>query len=1318
MKSLLKIAILIYSTYLLYACSSGNSSSSNNSSNENSLPIKIVTPKDFYSTQVNNTAYVYITNSESSIESGLSYQIVAAQGSASLVSIVASSAENCATINPYSSCQLAINIPANIVSGSFAVKATVNKSIVISPIVGIQQASANSVIGADGISISYSNTIESGSKYLIITGIVNSESVGNFNTLMLMDNNDNPIPGLTVLSSNLGAGLTSLGQGASFEILLGVSDGSALTQQFYLQTSMVDINGESSSVQSGNTSYLYTTNSMSGIVDALPENVFLTAANPKQQITLVNNGTMPAQLSELTANSPNLATNFSPLTLKPGESTTITVLLSDELTTPQNSSLTLSYISNNTTNTQLVNVYQNVAPFTSSTNSSSTSKMHRTSLNQQQLKVPGVSPGLQIILWPTNQFVSVYNALQSPRERQMVQMVVTNNSAQRINNINFQLPSGDDYYFSISTAESGLLRPCTKNANSTGITNTLDANGGFCDLVLKFNRIQRYGITTFSGTANLITNYDYIDGTHGVPVSQAVAYQVAAATANISSMLPRVGRLSVVANGSAESIVAFEVYNSGDASAAINYTLLTSSFHGMAYIYSNGCDMPELLPGRRCYISAALHSYLPSACINADGRVTGFCNSQQTGQITLGYTPNASISSSFTQIVVSPAASSVQLSAPVVVGFTAVPVANRYDIESGTAGATITYTISNNSESTITNLYWDNQNYYSTAAWRFTNQCGTTQQPISLLAGGNCTLQFELRSNASVGLTTLEPSSWQISYTRGGAREYVVISQSAIRVNIVPRAVIISYAPTVISQGGQFRIQLGLAGGLGNYSNQNITAQLQSPTNSIVISPNTCTLNSQNPQCSMWVTLAADATVGANIINFSNAGQVPFESSSIAVNVLEAPKVSFSKMALEESGACALADNNNTYCWGAAAVIGNGVAIATQVPTLVNMPESVVSFTEIAIASTNTVCAIANTGLIYCWGTNLYGQLGIGSNIELALSPMQVFMSQMTKFIKILAVSDAGFCALADTGQLYCWGNGSRGTIGNDSFNNVNVPTLVSMPYGVAFTDFTGSNGSVCALGSNLKTYCWGANNYGQLAIPYTTDVAIPTLTVGSTTAADSIDFRNVYLQKYGSDAYTSCGISFIWGSYCWGSGGQGQLGNGLDYSSFFPVNVKLGAGYYFKDISVGNQFVCSLGSDFKTRCWGLGTSGQLGNGALLSESVPVIVNSPNNVIFSDLASSSGFSCAIGDDGYTYCWGDGSYGRLGNGNTIVRSSPVKVQLPAGVSFGSLNVARNYSCGISSTGTAYCWGRGGVLGSNATQGLSNPVPLLVTMPIAN
>ena len=100
---------------------------------------------------------------------------------------------------------------------------------------------------------------------------------------------------------------------------------------------------------------------------------------------------------------------------------------------------------------------------------------------------------------------------------------------------------------------------------------------------------------------------------------------------------------------------------------------------------------------------------------------------------------------------------------------------------------------------------------------------------------------------------------------------------------------------------------------------------------------------------------------------------------------------------------------------------------------------------------------------------------------------------------------------------------------------------------------------------------------------------------------------------------------------------------------------------------------------------------------------------------FSQFTSNGGYTCALTTTGQAYCWGLNNQGQLGNNSTTNSRIPVAVQMPAGVSFQSITAGSLHTCALTTTGQAYCWGLNnqGQLGNNSTT--NSRIPVAVQMP---
>jgi alpha-tubulin suppressor-like RCC1 family protein len=105
--------------------------------------------------------------------------------------------------------------------------------------------------------------------------------------------------------------------------------------------------------------------------------------------------------------------------------------------------------------------------------------------------------------------------------------------------------------------------------------------------------------------------------------------------------------------------------------------------------------------------------------------------------------------------------------------------------------------------------------------------------------------------------------------------------------------------------------------------------------------------------------------------------------------------------------------------------------------------------------------------------------------------------------------------------------------------------------------------------------------------------------------------------------------------------------------------------------------------------CWGDNTYGQLGDGTTTQRTSPVQVGAATTWVA--VRTGSAHSCGVRRDGTVWCWGDNTYGQLGDGTTTQRTSPVQI---ASTGNAATVIATGFgsTCRIDPDGTARCWGR--------------------------
>jgi len=95
-----------------------------------------------------------------------------------------------------------------------------------------------------------------------------------------------------------------------------------------------------------------------------------------------------------------------------------------------------------------------------------------------------------------------------------------------------------------------------------------------------------------------------------------------------------------------------------------------------------------------------------------------------------------------------------------------------------------------------------------------------------------------------------------------------------------------------------------------------------------------------------------------------------------------------------------------------------------------------------------------------------------------------------------------------------------------------------------------------------------------------------------------------------------------------------------------------------YSSLDVGANHACAIGSDSKIKCWGDNSYGQLGDGTTTTRTTPVEVSGISDA--TAISAGTSHSCAVLSDGSIKCWGSGSNGQLGDGTTNNSNTPVAV----------------------------------------------------------
>lgn len=864
-----QLALIVIFLECISSCGSGKKH--NPSSDPQPQPSKTIlemTAPLQYPAGIASIIPVVMTNNSNIILQGITYNIDSNNTTGAEITIDKILAQNCASLAIAQSCTLLVNVPSTTHSGVFSVYATINQPSLQNKLnstsifqqsatVGLINLSNNIDSNANGVSLMYPSTIAptnaSNITQVIVVAVVGS-NVGNFNDLNLVDSNGNPLQ-FSVLSGNIGAGMTNLVAGSVVVLLVTVPNGTSQLQ-FAIQTLNTPADAPSQIIStSNNLQVMNVINSVSnntGVLTVLPNYIDLNDSYNSQVITLLNTGSGDISniLATTTGNNLIIGSNTCGNTLAVGNTCQYSVAFAQQAITGGTDSIQFSYNNgnNNVTTTATVN-YQGASTV----------------------------GGLMISNSSGNANFDFITTTNNPSESTLV--TLTNIGKTPITNIRSNIAAP----FSISA--TGRIGSC-----AIGEATTLATNSS-CQLILTYNNSVVSNIAT---TSKISITYNYQDANGNLELNSnsiSATYQTVQSSAILGISSPS---FSTIANNGLETQVAtVKISNLGDDQATnLAYNIDNPN---LFHLVSGGTCSTTLLPGAVCTQNIQFGPFSETP-ISISNQSALFSTSYNTSTVSTSNVASSIIP--LTGKIITQ--QSAQISVDIISSsgwVTGDGSSNHYfKVQQNTISfPTVTFKINNTGSVPANNFALSGYTDTSLLPWSIQNNC------TAVVASGNsCTVTFSLNPN-TIGSQNLDLSSIQMNWIdqdspNGQTQQFSSNLASNLIYTSVFQAPIITTTNnlnllTVLSRDQTFNVTATLSGGY-NISNQLITMIIANDPNQYVAvtsNPNPCTISNQQPVCSFSATVDSLANAETNIVfSLVNFGIIPIANNALTLDIVAA----------------------------------------------------------------------------------------------------------------------------------------------------------------------------------------------------------------------------------------------------------------------------------------------------------------------------------------------------------------------------------------------------------------------------------------------
>jgi alpha-tubulin suppressor-like RCC1 family protein len=315
--------------------------------------------------------------------------------------------------------------------------------------------------------------------------------------------------------------------------------------------------------------------------------------------------------------------------------------------------------------------------------------------------------------------------------------------------------------------------------------------------------------------------------------------------------------------------------------------------------------------------------------------------------------------------------------------------------------------------------------------------------------------------------------------------------------------------------------------------------------------------------------------------------------------------------------------------------------------------------TTITVGQLHT-CAVTANGSAWCWGNNSRGQLGDGTTTN-RRNPVRVQSGDgFLTDVKSISAGRLHTCAVKTNGSVWCWGDAAYGQLGDGTYGNADGLRLTPVKVLAGKRALDGATAvsaglrHSCARASDGGAWCWGSNEFGQIGDGSMLEPRPTAMRVRQ-------GKRNLDgVARISAGGHHTCVAMSDGGAWCWGLAEYGQLGDDTTgdkaHVRVQPVRVRQGGGNLggVAAISAGLVHTCATTTGGEAWCWGRGDAGQIGDGDASNRLSAVRVRDADGPFgfAEDIAAGGHHSCAVKANGSAWCWGTASQGELGDGSPV------------------------------------------------------------------